>query len=113
MSEYYFSKYIVRSGDRWSIRDDIRLMCSFRTWNLLEPFMGLGPFDIIFCRNVAIYFSQQDRANLFRRLAGVLAKDGWIFAGSSETLCDLGIGWKAEHHCGANCYRPWAYDAVR
>ena len=74
--------------------------------NLLEPFDDLGPFDIIFCRNVAIYFNKEDREHLFERTARVLSPNGWLFVGSSESLADLGPRWQPQQHCHANCYHP-------
>jgi chemotaxis protein methyltransferase CheR len=49
-------------GERWRIRADIRDLATFRTLNLLQDFSYLGQFDVIFCRNVGIYFSEHDRA---------------------------------------------------
>lgn len=77
------------SRDRWKIRDEIRAMATFRTMNLLEPFSFPNPFDIIFCRNVAIYFAEPDKARLFRNLARCLAKDGVLIIGSTESVSGL------------------------
>ena len=61
-------KYFEPNGASWKIRDEIRAMASFRKINLMQPFNHLGKFDIIFCRNVAIYFTLEDRKRLFDRL---------------------------------------------
>lgn len=76
-------------GDHWNIRDEIRAMVAFKRYNLMHPLSVLGKFDIIFCRNVAIYFSREDRAKLFTRIAEVLEPEGYLIVGSSETLSDI------------------------
>jgi len=81
-------------------------MVSFRRLNLLESFAGIGVFDIIFCRNVAIYFTPEGRNSVFNRLADVLTPDGYLFTGSSELLIDLGPRFQPHHHCHAVFYRP-------
>ncbi|MCW7752416.1 protein-glutamate O-methyltransferase CheR [Desulfobotulus sp. H1] len=79
-------KYFNRDGEHWRIKDEIRAMASFRKMNLMRPFTGFGKFDIIFCRNVAIYFSPQDRKLLYQKIAGVLETDGYLLIGSTESL---------------------------
>jgi chemotaxis protein methyltransferase CheR len=83
------ARHFMLSGDRWKVRDEIRAMATFRTMNLLEPFSFPNPFDIIFCRNVAIYFTESDRTRLFRNLARYLAKDGCLIIGSTESISGL------------------------
>ncbi len=82
-------KYFTREGNFWKVKDEIRAMCTFRKLNLMYPFKSIGKFDIIFCRNVAIYFSIEDRKKLFRRLAEVLEKDGYLIIGSTESLTNI------------------------
>jgi chemotaxis protein methyltransferase CheR len=82
-------RHFTASGDRWRVRDEIRAMASFRTMNLLEPFSFPNPFDIIFCRNVAIYFTEADKTRLFRNLAKYLARDGGLIIGSTESISGL------------------------
>jgi chemotaxis protein methyltransferase CheR len=82
-------RYFTASGERWKVRDEIRGLASFRTMNLLEPFTFPSPFDIIFCRNVAIYFTEADKTRLFRNLARYLAKDGCLIIGSTESISGL------------------------
>jgi chemotaxis protein methyltransferase CheR len=80
------NRYFTLSGDNWKISDEIRAMATFRKINLMLSFAGLGKFDIIFCRNVAIYFTLEDRKKLFDKLADVLAPDGFLIIGSTESL---------------------------
>ena len=82
-------KYFVREGGEWKIRDEIRALATFRKMNLLERFSFPAPFDIILCRNVAIYFSEPDRKRMFENFARCLARDGNLIIGSTESLTGL------------------------
>ena len=79
-------RYFTADGANWKIKDQLRAMASFRKFNLMHPFTGLGKFDIIFCRNVAIYFTLEDRKKLFSKIADVLEPDGFLIIGSTESL---------------------------
>ena len=70
----------------YRIRDEIRAMAQFKRFNLMEPFIGLGKFDIILCRNVAIYFSAEDRKKLYEKIAASLEPDGYLLVGSTESI---------------------------
>ncbi len=79
-------RYFASSGGNWKIKDEIRSMATFRKFNLMHPMTALGKFDIIFCRNVAIYFTLEDRKKLFNKLADALEPDGYLLIGSTESL---------------------------
>ena len=79
-------RYFTPEGDFWRIRDEIRAMVTFRKMNLMKPFTGLGKFDMILCRNVAIYFTAEDRRRLFEKIAESLEPDGFLIIGSTESL---------------------------
>jgi chemotaxis protein methyltransferase CheR len=55
---------------------------------------------------VVIYFTADDRKNVFNRMSQSLNPNGWILVGSSESLGDMGPRWTPQFHCRANCYRP-------
>ena len=78
--------YFTPDGANWRIKDAIRSMASFQKFNLMLPFSGIGKFDIIFCRNVAIYFTLEDRKKLFSKIADALEPDGYLIIGSTESL---------------------------
>ena len=83
------SRFFNPDGNFWRIKDEIRAMVSFKKFNLMHLFANLGKFDIIFCRNVAIYFSPEDRESLFNRIADQLNPKGILILGSTESLyCD-------------------------
>ena len=100
------AKYFVEQHGGWKIKDQVRAMVTFQNRNLLQPFTGLGPFDIIFCRNVAIYFDAARRRDLFHRLAERLNPGGYLFVGASESLLDLGTRFAPKNHCRASFYQP-------
>jgi chemotaxis protein methyltransferase CheR len=83
------SKYFIPDGIQWRIKDEIRAMATFRTMNLMEDFRGLGRFDIVLCRNVAIYFTDKDRTAVFTRIGQVLEPDGYLVIGSTESLTGI------------------------
>ncbi len=82
-------KYFKQEGDVWRLNDDIRNMVTYRPFNLLSNFNILGSFDVIYCRNVLIYFDQPTKKDVLERMHGVLPKDGTLFLGAAETV--LGI----------------------
>lgn len=100
------AKYFVQEGAVWRVRDELKRIVYFSQRNLLEPFTSLGPFDIIFCRNVAIYFDAPTRRSLFLRLSDRLTADGYLFVGSSESLTDVGPQFAPQHHCHGTFYQP-------
>jgi chemotaxis protein methyltransferase CheR len=79
-------KYFNQDGDYWRIQDEIRSMAVFKKTNLMKPLIGIGKFDIIFCRNVAIYFTPEERSRLYEKLASVLEWDGYLLIGATESL---------------------------
>jgi chemotaxis protein methyltransferase CheR len=91
-------RYFVSNGNAWKIRDDIRAMAVFQKRNLMEPFTGIGQFDIVFCRNVAIYFSIEDRKRLFEKIASVMAPDGYLIIGSTESLTGICPQFEPQRH---------------
>ena len=75
--------------EKWQINEDIRNMVKYDTFNLLDNMTSLGTFDIIFCRNVLIYFDEETKAQILQRMAAQLDKNGILFLGGAETV--LGI----------------------
>ena len=82
-------KYFKQTGEFWQINADIRAMVQHRQLNLLHDFSQLGVFDVIFCRNVLIYFDQDTKINIFNRLAKVMEPDGFLVLGAAETVVGL------------------------
>lgn len=82
-------KYFEQQGDRWQLDASIRSMVSFRQFNLLDAPDMLGSFDVVFCRNVLIYFDLQTKGGILGRVASVMAPDGVLYLGGAETV--LGV----------------------
>jgi chemotaxis protein methyltransferase CheR len=82
-------KYFRKDGLNWRISDNIRAMVQFKISNLLFDIRGLGQFDIVFCRNVLIYFDQPTKARVLEAIARQMAPDGILYLGGAETV--LGI----------------------
>jgi len=89
LSKGKLQKYFIPNGGNWKISNEIRAMVSFTKRNILKPFVDLGKLDIIFCRNVAIYFNLMERKTLFENIASVLEPDGFLIVGSTESLTGI------------------------
>jgi chemotaxis protein methyltransferase CheR len=87
-------KYFKQNGELWQINADIRAMVQQRPLNLLHDFFQLGSFDVIFCRNVLIYFDQATKSNIFERLARTIEPDGFMVLGAAETVVGLTEAFK-------------------
>lgn len=79
-------KYFERCGDRWVARPTLRKLVEFRRLNLVQPFGGLGVFEVILCRNVLIYFDDSTRRKICDQFHAMLADGGWLLLGSAENL---------------------------
>jgi chemotaxis protein methyltransferase CheR len=82
-------KYFDRVGDTWQINPDLRAMVHFRPFNLLHELTYLGRFDLVFCRNVLIYFDHETKSRVLDRIARVTAPDGYLVLGAAETVVGL------------------------
>jgi chemotaxis protein methyltransferase CheR len=82
-------KHFTQTAELWQINADIRAMVQFRQLNLLQDFSHLGTFDVIFCRNVLIYFDQDTKIGVFNRLARLMEPDGFLLLGAAETVVGL------------------------
>jgi len=76
-------------GEQWQISPALRGMVQFRTLNLLNDFSALGAFDLVFCRNVLIYFDQESKTAVLNRLARQIPVDGYLVLGAAETVVGL------------------------
>jgi chemotaxis protein methyltransferase CheR len=89
-------KYFTQIGELWQINSEIRGMVQHKQLNLLQDFSHLGKFDVIFCRNVLIYFDQETKINTFDRVAKLMEPDGMLMLGAAESV--VGI---------TNAFRPY------
>lgn len=98
-------RYFTPNGNSWKIKDEIRAIATFKKLNLMLPFAGLGKFDIVFCRNVAIYFSLEDRKKLFNKIADILESDGYLITGSTESLTGICPRFEPKRHLRSIFYQ--------
>jgi chemotaxis protein methyltransferase CheR len=87
-------KHFTQVGELWQINADIRAMVQHRQLNLLQDLSHLGSFDVIFCRNVLIYFDQDTKAGIFEKLAKVLEPDGVLALGAAESVVGISDAFK-------------------
>jgi chemotaxis protein methyltransferase CheR len=106
LSPVRLQRFFQSENGGYRVKDSLRALCSFERRNLLDPNSARGKFDVIFCRNVAIYFTAEARRDLFLRLTTALTPEGWMFVGSQESLRDVGPQFVPQQHCRAICYRP-------
>lgn len=78
-------KYFRQDNDRWIVRDELKNMVSFELVNLTNDFSRLGRFEVIFCRNVLIYFEQDTKADIMKRIHQLIKPGGYLILGGSET----------------------------
>lgn len=105
LSEAQRTRYFVPAGGHWQIRDEIRAMASFKKLNLMEDFSALGRFDVIFCRNVAIYFTERDRISLFGRIERALEPGGYLVIGAMESLNGICPQFESTRHLRSVFYQ--------
>jgi len=82
-------KYFQKIGMQWQIKEELRKMVEWRQINLAQPWGALPPMDIVFMRNVLIYFNQETKKQIFARLVKVLKTDGYLFLGGAETTIGI------------------------
>jgi chemotaxis protein methyltransferase CheR len=82
-------KYFVKSDGQWRIKPSLREGMTFREWNLLADPRPLGNFDVVFCRNVLIYFDPPTKKRVLEAIAKQMPSDGFLFLGGAETV--LGV----------------------
>jgi chemotaxis protein methyltransferase CheR len=87
-------KFFTQVGEAWQIAPEIRAMVQFRPLNLLNDFSSLGSFDLVFCRNVLIYFGQDTKIDVLNRLARQMPSDGFLVLGAAETVVGLTDAFK-------------------
>jgi len=105
-------KYFIQTGELWQLNADIRAMVQHRQLNLLQDFSQLGTFDVIFCRNVLIYFDQDTKVGVFDRLSRMLEPDGVLLLGAAESVVGISDAFKP-YPDRRGVYRPNADRAAR
>ncbi len=98
-------KYFQRAGVEWQLKDDVRRLVEFRQLNLIDPAWGIASADIVFLRNVLIYFDVPTKKTILRRIRQVLRPDGYLFLGGAETTMNLDEAYERIPFERSGCYR--------
>lgn len=104
ITNYYINKYFTKNADNWTISEELKKDVTFRLFNLMDSFPFKNPFDIIFCRNVMIYFDKEVQGTLINKFYDSLGKKGFLFIGHSESLIQI------KHNF--NYYEPTIYNKL-
>jgi chemotaxis protein methyltransferase CheR len=97
-------KYFTRLGTEWQLCDRVRRMVRFETIDLRKSLRVLGSFDLVFCRNVMIYFDAQTKLKILKELHGTLLRGGWLLLGGAETAPDIGGAFERQSIGNAAVY---------
>lgn len=98
-------RYFKKKGMKYEAKPELRRMIRAKPMNLVEPWPPMGPFDIIFMRNVLIYFGTQHKRLIFERMLRAMKPDGYIFLGGAETTIGICEGFQRLPFPKACCYR--------
>jgi chemotaxis protein methyltransferase CheR len=97
LGDVHLRQYFKQQAeDEWKINDEIKRRIEFRSLNLQTNYSLLGKFDIVFCRNVLIYFSADFKMDILKRIHGILKDDGHLFVGASEAVSNLSNFYKMQ-----------------
>jgi len=100
-------KYFIKDGIQWRIAEEIRNMIDVQALNLIEQFpSSMQKIDVVFLRNVLIYFSPEMKTSILNKVHASLAKDGYLFMGNAETILNLNVKFEKQLIGNAVCFRP-------
>jgi len=99
------NKYFTQKGRVWLLSDEVKRMITLKKFNLQNSFTGFGSFDVVLCRNVAIYFSEEFKKDLFFRLSKTMKPDSFFFLGSSESISGYSDKFEMKKYGTGVCYR--------
>lgn len=98
-------RHFDRVGTEWQVKEPLRRMVDYRQMNLAVPFPPVAQYDVVFCRNVLIYFDTMTKKAILERIRRVLKPDGYLFLGGAETTLNLDDAFTRVHVDGATCYQ--------
>lgn len=98
--------HFTRQGTEWVLNEDVRRLIEFRKLNLTQPWPYMGPCDIVFIRNVLIYFDQKTKQEILNKTLRLLRPDGYLFVGGSETVLNMNLPLTRENVGPSTVYRP-------
>jgi len=98
-------KYFLQEGDNYIINNQIRNIIEFKAFNIQDPFTQIGSFDVIFCRNILIYFTDDAKRKILSQLYQTLAPNGYLLLGSAENMYNLNDDFTTERYGATTVYR--------
>jgi chemotaxis protein methyltransferase CheR len=99
------TKYFVKKGMGWQVQEDIRRRIDFKPMNLAGPWLPFPTMDIVFLRNVMIYFDTDTKKRILANIRKILVPNGYLFLGGSETTINLDDQYERVAISGTSCYR--------
>lgn len=105
LSSQQLLRHFERSGLDWQLKPEVRKMVTFAALNLIAPWPVMPTFDIVFLRNVLIYFDVETKRRILGHLRGRMARDGYLFLGGAETTMNLDTNFERAPFERASCYR--------
>ena len=99
-------RHFTRVGNEWQVSPDLRRMVTASECNLAAPLPRMGPFDVVYLRNVLIYFDLPTKQAILRRVRALMRPDGWLFLGAAETTLGVDDTWERVVVGRSSAYRP-------
>jgi chemotaxis protein methyltransferase CheR len=99
-------RHFQRAGTEWEVSPTLRRMVTATACNLAAPLPRMGPFDVVYLRNVLIYFDLPTKQAILRRVRDVMRPDGWLFLGAAETTLGVDDSWERVVVGRSSAYRP-------
>jgi len=100
-----YNRYFVRDGDYHCVKEEIRRLVEFKSFNLQENVTQIGGFDVIFCRNILIYFTEAAKKRILSQFFQILTPGGYLMLGAAENLYNLNNDFKIENYGATTFYR--------
>ena len=98
-------RYFIIEGEYFHVNEDIRKLMEFKLFNIQESFTQIGGFDVIFCRNILIYFTNDAKKKILSQFYQILAPGGYMLLGSAENIYNLNDEFKTERYGATTIYR--------
>jgi chemotaxis protein methyltransferase CheR len=99
-------RHFARAGAEWEVAAGLRRMITASECNLAAPLPRMGPFDVVYLRNVLIYFDLSTKQSILRRVRELMRPDGWLFLGAAETTLGVDDSWERVVIGRSSAYRP-------
>jgi chemotaxis protein methyltransferase CheR len=99
-------RHFTRAGSEWQVSPSLRRMVTASECNLAAPLPRMGPFDVVYLRNVLIYFDLPTKQAILRRVRALMRPDGWLFLGAAETTLGVDDSWERVVIGRSSAYRP-------